>query len=119
MVTIYFMNSSGVVKSADSITVTVKLPDGLTSPVGYSLTKDGTLSNMAVAAKDGKITFQTDGNPYFTIGEQLLDSTSADSGKAPKTGDTANLALWLMLLFTSSGSISLILLLFVKRKTSS
>lgn len=116
---IYFMNSSGAVKSADRITVTVKLPDGLISPVGYSLTKDGTLSNMSVAAKDGKITFQTDGNPYFMIGEQLLDSTSADSGKAPKTGDTAKLALWLMLLFTSGGIIVCILFLFVKKKKTS
>lgn len=116
---IYFMNSSGVVKSADSITVTVKLPDGLTSPVGYSLTKKGALSNMSVAAKDGKITFQTDGNPYFMIGEKLLDSTSADSGKAPKTGDTAKLALWLMLLFTSGGIIVCILFLFVKKKKTS
>ena len=116
---IYFMNSSGVVKSADRVTVTVKLPDGLASPVGYSLTKDGTLSNMSVAAKDGKITFQTDGNPYFIIGKKLLDSTSADFGEAPKTGDTANLALWLMLLFTSSGILSLILLLLAKKKTSS
>ena len=74
---------------------------------------------MSVAAKDGKITFQTDGNPYFMIGEQLLDSTSADSGKAPKTGDTANLALWLMLLFTSGGIIVCILLLFVKKKKTS
>ena len=116
---IYFMNSSGVVKSADSITVTVKLPEELTSPVGYSLTKKGTLSNMSISAKDGKITFQTDGNPYFMIGEQLLDSTSADSGKAPKTGDTANLALWLMLLFTSGGIIVCILFLFVKKKKTS
>ena len=53
------------------------------------------------------------------IGEQLLDSTSADSGKAPKTGDTANLALWLMLLFTSGGIIVCILLLFVKKKKTS
>ena len=116
---IYFMDSSGAVKSADRVTVTVKLPDGLTSPVGYSLTKDGTLSKMSLTAKKGRITFKTDGNPYFMIGEQLLDSTSADSGEAPKTGDTANLALWLMLLFTSGGIIVCILLLFVKKKKTS
>lgn len=116
---IYFMNSSGVVKSADGVTVTVKLPDKLTSPMGYSLTNDGTLSKMSLTAKKGRITFKTDGNPYFILGENLRGTVSADSGKAPKTGDNTKLALWFMLLFTSSGIVSLILLLLGKKKTNS
>ena len=113
---IYFMNSSGVVKSADGVTVTVKLSDKLTAPMGYSLTKDGTLSKMSLTAKKGKITFKTDGNPYFILGEKLTGSAYADSGEAPKTGDNTNLTLWLILLFLSSSIINLILILLVKKK---
>lgn len=113
---IYFMNSSGVVKSADGVTVTVKLPDRLTFPMGYSLTKNGTLSKMSLTAKEGKITFKTDGNPYFILGEKLYGGVSADSGIALKTGDNTNLTLWLILLFLSSSIINFILILLVKKK---
>lgn len=38
---IYFIDGSGNVKAAESVTVTVKLPQKLTDPVAYSVTNEG------------------------------------------------------------------------------
>lgn len=73
---IFFIDGNGNTRTADDVTVTVKLPEKLTDPVAYSLTSEGKTSGLTVTAKDGFLTFPTDGSPYYVLGETVSGSTN-------------------------------------------
>ena len=68
---IYFIDSSGNTMAATGVTVTIKLPNKLTDPVAYSLISAGKTAGLTVTAKDGSLTFTTDGSPYYVLGERV------------------------------------------------
>ena len=100
---IYFIDASGNIKTADSVTVTVKLRSKLTDPAAYSLTSEGKTAGLTVTAKDGSLTFTTDGSPYYVLGEKDNGSTPpagetpSDPGNSPQTGENSHMALWIAL----------------------
>lgn len=100
---IYFIDGYGNTKTADSVTVTVKLPEKLTDPVAYSLSSEGTASGMTVSMENGSLTFTTDGSPYYVLGEKVSGETSfpSEPGNSPQTGDNNHMALWIALLAVS------------------
>ena len=100
---IYFIDASGNIKTADSVTVTVKLRSKLTDPAAYSLTSEGKTAGLTVTAKDGSLTFTTDGSPYYVLGEKVSGETSSPSepSNSPQTGDNSHMALWMVLLAVS------------------
>lgn len=100
---IYFIDASGNIKTADSVTVTVKLRSKLTDPAAYSLTGEGNASGLTVSMEDGSLTFNTDGSPYYVLGEKDNGSTPpagetpSDPGNSPQTGENGHMALWIAL----------------------
>ena len=100
---IYFIDASGNIKTADSVTVTGKLRSKLTDPAAYSLTSEGMTAGLTVTAKDGSLTFTTDGSPYYVLGEKDNGSTPpagetpSDQGNSPQTGENSHMALWIAL----------------------
>ena len=100
---IYFIDASGNIKTADSVTVTVKLRSKLTDPAAYSLASEGKTAGLTVTAKDGSLTFTTDGSPYYVLGEKDNGSTPpagetpSDPGNSPQTGENGHMALWIAL----------------------
>ena len=98
---IYFIDSSGNTMAATGVTVTIKLPNKLTDPVAYSLISAGKTAGLTVTAKDGSLTFTTDGSPYYVLGEKDSGSTPSDPGDSPQTGDNSHMVLWIALLAAS------------------
>ena len=90
---IYFIDANANTKAADGVTVTVKLRSKLTDPVVFSLTSEGKTSSLTVTAKDGSLTFTTDGSPFYVLGEAPTDPVDS-----PQTGDGANLLPWVLLM---------------------
>lgn len=97
---IYFIDASGNIKTADSVTVTVKQPEKLTDLAAYSLTGEGNASGLAVSMENGSLTFTTDGSPYYVLGEKVsggtpsAGETSSDTGDSRQAGDSSNMWLW-------------------------
>lgn len=104
---IYFIDGYGNTKTADSVTVTVKLPENPNAPVAYSLSSEGAASGMTVSMENGSLTFTTDGSPYYVLGEKVNGETSTPSepGNSPQTGDDNHMALWITLLFVSGAGV--------------
>ncbi|MGN0549724.1 MAG: hypothetical protein ACI4IM_09025 [Acutalibacteraceae bacterium] len=104
---IYFIDASGNIKTADSVTVTVKLPKKLTNPVAYSLTGEGKTSGLTVTAKDGSLTFTTDGSPFYVLGEKSVggNAASSDQDHSPQTGENSHITFWLALFLVSGGAL--------------
>ena len=98
---IYFIDGSGNTTAATGVTVTIKLPNKLTDPVAYSLISAGKTAGLTVTAKDGSLTFTTDGSPYYVLGEKDSGSTPSDPGDSPQTGDNSHMVLWIALLAAS------------------
>lgn len=91
---IYFIDGCGNTKAVDGVTVT---------------------------AKDGSLTFTTDGSPYYVLGEKVSGGTSStgetpsNPGDSRQTGDTGRIWLWLAIL-TVSGMVLFGIVLYRKRK---
>lgn len=100
---IYFIDASGNIRTADSVTVTVKLQENPNAPVAYSLTSEGKASGLTVSMENGSLTFTTDGSPFYVLGEKVNGETSFPSkpGDSPQTGDNSHMALWIVLLAVS------------------
>ena len=104
---IYFIDASGNIKTADSVTVTDKQPENPNAPVAYSLSSEGTASGMAVSMENGSLTFTADGSPYYVLGGKDSGGTSpngetpSDPGNSPQTGDTGRIWLRLAILMVS------------------
>lgn len=118
---IYFIDASGNIKTADSVTVTVKQPENPNAPVAYSLSSEGTASGMAVSMENGSLTFTADGSPYYVLGEKDSGGTSpngetpSDPGNSPQTGDTGRIWLRLAILMVS-GMVLFGIISYRKRK---
>lgn len=118
---IYFIDASGNIKTADSMTVTVKQPENPNAPVAYSLSSEGTASGMTVSMENGSLTFTTDGSPYYVLGEKDSGGTSpngetpSDPGNSPQTGDTGRIWLRLAILMIS-GMVLFGIISYRKRK---
>ena len=118
---IYFIDASGNIKTADGVNVTVKQSEKLTDLAAYSLTSEDKTIGLTVTAKDGSLTFTTDGSPYYVLGEKVsggtssTDETSSDPGDSRQTGDAGRIWLWLAIL-TVSGMVLFGIVLYRKRK---
>lgn len=115
---IYFIDASGNIKTADSVTVTVKQPEKLTDHAIYSLIGEGNASGLTVSMEDGSLPFTTDGSPYYVLGEKVSGETSSPSepGYSPQTGDSTNLWLWGALMLVASTGLTAALGYRIKRK---
>lgn len=114
---IYFIDGNGNTKAADGVTVTIKLPKKLANPVAYSLTSEGKDSSLTVTVKDGKITFSTDGSPFYVLGQKVTGGTNTPgTGNSPHTGDDTNLWLWVALMLISIAGLTATLCYSKKRK---
>lgn len=105
---IYFIDGSGNVKAAESVTVTVKLPLKLTDPVAYSVTNKGKTFGLPVTVMNGMITFTSDGSSFYILGEKIAGevTTPSDPGDSPQTGDGAALLLCAMLMVISIAGLT-------------
>ncbi len=118
---IYFIDGIGNTKTADGVTVTVKLPEKLTDPAAYSLTDAGDVTSLTFIARDGKTSFTTDGSLYYVLGEKVsggtpsTGETPSDPGDSQQTGDISRIWLWLAIL-TVSGMVLFGIVLYRKRK---
>lgn len=119
---IYFIDGSGNTTAATGVTVTIKLPKKLTDPVAYSLTSAGKTAGLTVTAKDGSLTFTTDGSPYYVLGEKVSGGTSSTGetpshpDESPQTGDSTSLWLWGALMLVAATGLTAALGCSIKRK---
>ena len=117
---IYFIDGNGNPKTSDGVTVTVKLLKKLTNPVAYSLASEGKISGLTVTAKDGFLTFTTDGSPFYVLGEKNSGGTNPIDPDCPsQTGDNSLLLLWVALLGISAAGIVSVTVYDQKRKKDS
>lgn len=117
---IYFIDGNGNTKTSDGVTVTVKLRSRLTNPVAYSLASEGKTSGLTVTAKDGSLTFNTDGSPFYVLGEKISGGTNPIDPDGPsQTGDNSLLWLWVALLGISAAGIVSVTVYDQKRKKDS
>lgn len=95
---IYFLDEDGNVYDADGVTVTIDLPENMEDPGVYAVTTAGELEVLAATMGQGKITFTTDGSPYYALG-----TTRKNTGPAP-TGD--RILPWLLLMLASGTALA-------------
>ena len=82
-----------------SITVDYTKKDATKDVLVYRVEKDGKLTAMETSFKDGKLTWITDGHSYYMVSEKDKAATTKEKTPAtPKTGDTEDMALWIVLL---------------------
>lgn len=96
----------GSPKNPDGVTITIDIPDGVEDPVVYSVAENGNVTELDGEVKDGTITFEADGSPYYVIGRRALGSDPGPD--VPPTGDNSNLWLWWLLLIVSAAGITVI-----------
>lgn len=96
----------GSQKNPDGVTITIDIPDGVEDPVVYSVDENGNVTELDGEVKDGTITFEADGSPYYVIGQKMSGADSPPD--VPPTGDNSNLWLWWLLLIVSAASITVI-----------
>lgn len=91
---IFYIDESGNTKTTSGVNVTIMLAEKLNDHAVYSLTSEGKVFNLAVTTKDGKITFTTDGSPFYVLGEKVSEGTSTPSDDRGKTYTVQGTVKW-------------------------
>ncbi len=68
---IYLVDEEGNISNPDGVTVTVDIPEGVSDPVVYSMDTEGNTSRLDSTEENGKVTFETDGSPYYVVAEKI------------------------------------------------
>ena len=108
------------------VTVTVDFPNPEKKELQvYRVEDNGTLTPMETTYKNGKLTWVTDGHSYYMVAEAKAEEitpvvkpgttkptvtpdaekSEADKDAAPKTGDEANMGMWVILLMTAAAAV--------------
>ena len=96
-------------------TITVDFPNPEKKELQvYRVEDNGTLTPMETTYKDGKLTWVTDGHSYYmvadkaTVDKAVVNTPEAAKPEAdnaaPKTGDEANMGMWVLLLMTAAAA---------------
>lgn len=101
-------------------TITVDFPNPENKELQvYRVEENGTLTPMETTYKDGKLTWVTDGHSYYmvadktTVDKAVVNTSEsdkpevkpeADKDTAPKTGDGAEMGMWVLLIMTAAAA---------------
>lgn len=93
------------------VRVTIPIPEGFSTNLKlYHQNKKGELEEVAISVRDSAISFEAKSfSPYVLVdlGAKAANSSTA-AARAPQTGDTSPIMLYLMLALTSMGVIGFV-----------
>lgn len=106
---IHFLDAYGNRINADgaSVAVTALKLDG--KLMVSSVTSAGVCKDLAASEKNGKISFTTNGSPYYAIVQNVKTEKPDDPGKVPPTGDSAQLGMMFVLMTASLLGLGIII----------
>lgn len=104
---IYFVDRDGNRFDADGAVVTIDCPSYGGALIVCSLTKDGVTHGLDSTIQSGRVTFTTDGSPYYVLAEKEAfdDEPTPEYPDSPATGDISNPWLWIILLTLSAACL--------------
>lgn len=108
---VYLLNENGLFQPATGITVTIKPKDSTADSV-YAL-GDSKTTKLQCKAENGAVTLTTDGSVFYAL---CRDAQAIPGDKAPQTGGTSNLVLWITLLLITGGVIPGVTIAVKKKK---
>ncbi len=89
---IYFVDAAGNRVDGGECEVMLTLSEAYGTPKTAILGKDGIITEIANSAEAGKVKFTMSESGYYVLAEAIVQPD------APKTGDTGNMVLWLVLM---------------------
>lgn len=110
---IYFLDADGNRFNADGAVITMTAPSVGGTLIACSVNTDGIGKVLTSAVSAGKITFTTNGSHYYVLAEKAGAPQPSNPAVSPKTGDSSNIWLWMILAFISGGAA---IVLFVGSK---
>jgi hypothetical protein len=94
---IYFEKDGQRIPLNIKVRITITLPDGYSSPIVCYVTTDGKVEILQSSAAYGKISFKTEHTSYYVIANNIKAPDDF-----PKTGDNADLVLYIVLMAFSA-----------------
>ncbi|MBQ4064743.1 MAG: hypothetical protein IJD10_01440 [Clostridia bacterium] len=101
---IYLVNDKGDILPATDIAITITMAADIPDPSVHSISHDGKLTRLDGDSNRNVVSFVTDGNPYYIIGEfyevteDTTDETTDGPVTPPQTGDGLVLMIFLFAL---------------------
>lgn len=106
---IHFLDAYGNRINADGASVIVSAPKHDGKLMVSSVTSAGVCKSLTASDKNGKISFITNGSPYYAIAQKVKTEKPDDPGKMPPTGDSAQPGMMLVLMTASLLGLAVIL----------
>lgn len=75
---IYFVTAAGDKLVPNGAEITMGVPDSIDQPIVLAVDKNNTVTELATAVKDGKITFTADDSDYYVLAEKVIHSVKVE-----------------------------------------